>query len=345
MKPADVVRALVYPVTDSSVLIPLLVFWLLTSFAIWGGLLGLFLVFLIVVPAVIRFQMIVLEARARGVRPATPDIGFFNWFGNAWTLFPFVIVVVLTWATVLAGRNFGTAWAILPVLFAATFLPASVAVLAITHSPLQSLNPLALSRLWKTCGGTFWVATVFLIAASWLAAEATRLPVIWASLARLLLSFGFFSLVGSLIQPYGLVADIAIPAPVEKDAAAKAADLDKVRTDILDHAYGFVSRDNRAGGLKHVLDWIDKDPDPVAAWAWFFEHMLRWENQGPAMFFAQHYLHDQLQHGEQAPAVKLMMRCRLVDEQFRPWPADVPAATVAADACANEELAALLRRN
>lgn len=345
MKPADVVRALVYPVTDSSVLIPLLVFWLLTSFAIWGGLLGLFLVFLIVVPAVIRFQMIVLEARARGVRPATPDIGFFNWFGNAWTLFPFVIVVVLTWATVLAGRNFGAAWAILPVLFAATFLPASVAVLAITHSPLQSLNPLALSRLWKTCGGTFWVATVFLIAASWLAAEATRLPVIWASLARLLLSFGFFSLVGSLIQPYGLVADIAIPAPVEKDAAAKAADLDKVRTDILDHAYGFVSRDNRAGGLKHVLDWIDKDPDPVAAWAWFFEHMLRWEKQGPAMFFARHYLHDQLQHGEQAPAVKLMMRCRLVDEQFRPWPEDVPAATAAADACANEELAALLRRN
>jgi len=72
VKPADVVRALVYPVSDSSVLIPLLVFWLLTSFAIWGGLLGLFLVFLIVVPAVIRFQMIVLEARARAVRPATP---------------------------------------------------------------------------------------------------------------------------------------------------------------------------------------------------------------------------------------------------------------------------------
>jgi hypothetical protein len=95
----------------------------------------------------------------------------------------------------------------------------------------------------------------------------TELPVIWASLARLLLSFGFFSLVGSLIQPYGLVADIAIPAPLEKDAATKAADLDNVRADILDHAYGFVSRDNRAGGLKHVLDWIDKDPDPVAAWA------------------------------------------------------------------------------
>jgi len=345
MKPTDVVRAIVYPLTESSVLIPLLVFWLLVSFAAWGGLLGLFLLVLIVVPAVVRFQMIVLEARARGVTPATPDAGFFNWFGNAWTLFPFVVALFLTWVTVTAAEILGAAWAILPVLFAGAFLPASIAVLAITHSPLQSLNPLALGRLWKKCGRMFWVAAVFLVFACWLAVEAAALPVVWASLARLFLSFAFFSLVGSLIEPYGLVADIDIPAPLEKDADREALDLDKARTDVLNHAYGFISRDNRAGGFRHVFDWIEKDPDPVAAWAWFFEQMLRWENQRPAMFFAQHYLHDQLQHGEQAPAVKLMMRCRLVDEQFRPLPEDGPAATAAAKACGNEDLAAFLQRN
>lgn len=345
MKLVDLVRALAYPVTESVVLIPLLVFWLLTTVAIWGGLFGLFLVFLIVLPAVIRFQMILLEARAKGVTPATPDIGSFNWFGKAWTMFPFLIVVCLTWTTIAAGRNFGTAWVIPPVLFAAAFFPASVAVLAITHSPLQSVNPLALGRLWKTCRSTFWLATVFLIVAVWLAGEATTLPGVLANLVSLLLSFAFFSLVGSLIQPYGLIANIEIPAPLEKDAAAEAADLNKVRSAILDHAYGFISRDNRAAGLNHILDWIDKDPHPVTAWAWFFEQMLRWENREPAMFFAQHYLHDQLQHGEQTPAVKLMMRCRLVDERFRPWPEDVPAATLAAESCGNEELAAVLSQN
>ena len=75
MKPGDIGRAIAYPLIAPAVLVPLVVFWLLISFAIWGGVLGLFLLFL-VIPAVFLFQMIVLEARARGLEPATPgEIG------------------------------------------------------------------------------------------------------------------------------------------------------------------------------------------------------------------------------------------------------------------------------
>lgn len=344
-RPSDVLRAVFYPVTESSVLIPLVFFWLLVSMALWGGLLGLFFLFLIVIPAVIRFQMIVLEARARSARPETPDIGFFNWFGNAWTLFPFVTVSALTLASIALGRQYGAAWAILPVLFAAAFFPASIAVLAITHSPLQSLNILALGRLWKKCYSTFWVAALFLIIASWLAAETLTFAFTWASLVWLLLSFAFFSLVGSLIQPYGLIEDIDIPAPLEQDVDRVAAELEKARTDVLNHAYGFISRDNRDGGFGHLFDWIEKDPDPVAAWDWFFARMLRWENQRPALFFAQHHIHDHLRHGEQVPAVKLIMHCRLIDDRFRPFHDDIAAAIAACDACNNLKLAAILREN
>lgn len=345
MKPAEIFRAIVYPLTESSVLIPLLVFWLLVSIAGWGGIFGLFLIFLIIVPAVFRFQMIVLEARALGRTPATPDIEFFNWFGNAWTLFPFFTVALLTWATIAVAKNFGTAWAILPVLFAAALFPASVAVLAITHSPLQSLNPVALGHLWKKSAATFWVAAVFLVVSSWLAVEAEALSPIWTNLVQMLLSFSFFSLVGSLIEPYGLIEDIDIPLATEKDASEIALDLENARTKVLNHAYGFISRDNREGGFGHIFDWIRKDPNPVAAWAWFFDRMLRWENQGPAMFFAQRYIHDHLQHDEQLPALKLIMRCRLIDEQFRPLPEDLPLAVAACEAYENEELAGILRRN
>lgn len=345
VRPSEILRAVVYPVTESSVLIPLVVFWLLISFALWGGLLGLFFLFLIVIPAVIRFQMIVLEARARSATPATPDIGFFNWFGNAWTLFPFVTVSALTLATVLLGQEFGTAWAILPVLFAAAFFPASIAVLAITHSPLQSLNIVALGRLWKKCRSTFWVTALFLIIASWLAVEALTLAFTWASLVWLLLSFAFFSLVGSLIEPYGLIEDIDIPAPLEQDADLVATELEGARTDVLNHAYGFISRGNREGGFHHLFDWIEKDPDPVAAWDWFFAQMLRWENPRPALFFAQHHIHDHLRHGEQVPAVKLIMHCRLIDDRFRPFHDDMAAAIAACDACNNPQLAAILRGN
>jgi len=327
------------------VLIPLLVFWLLVSIASWGGIFGLFLIFLVIVPAVIRFQMIVLEARALGRTPATPDVEFFNWFGNAWTLFPFFIVVLITAATITVAKNFGTAWAIIPVLLAAIIFPASVAVLAITHSPLQSLNPTALGHLWKKCAGTFWLATLFLVLVSWLAAEAESLPPIWKNLVQLLLSFSFFSLVGSLIEPYGLIEDIDIPAPKEKDASEVAVDLEKARTKVLNHAYGFISRDNRDGGFDHIFDWIRNDPDPVGAWAWFFERMLRWENKGPVLHFARRYIHDHLQHDEALPALKLIMRCRLIDDQFRPLPEDLPLAIAACEVYENEELAAILRRN
>lgn len=345
IKPINILRAVIYPVTESVVLIPLIVFWLLVSIAMWGGMLGRVFLLLVVVPAVFRFQMIVLEARARAVTPATPDIGFFNWFGKAWTLFPFVSASLLISATAVVGLEFGTAWAILPVLIAGVFFPASIAVLAITHSPLQSLNALALARLWKKCLSTFWIATLFLIIASWLAVEVTTLSFLWASLSWLLLSFAFFSLVGSLVEPYGLIEDIYIPAPLEKDAAAAAGDLDRERTEVLNHAYGFISRDNRKGGFDHIFDWIQKDPDPVAAWDWFFARMLRWENPRPALFFAQHHIHDHLRHGELVPAVKLIMHCRLIDEQFRPFHEDTQAAIAACDVCNNPELATILKQN
>jgi len=344
MKPTDVLRALFYPLTESTVLIPLIVFWLLISFASWGGVLGLFLMFLIV-PAVFRFQMIVLEARAQGVTPATPDIEFFNWFGNAWSLFPVPVVLLLIVATVRVAETFGTGWAIVPVLVAGALFPASIAVLAITHSPLQSLNPVAIGRLLRKCGNTFWIASVYLVVLSWLSSEAEKLPMLGSILVQLLLSFSFFSLVGSLIQPYGLVEDIDIPIPLEKSADEAAGELRKARTEVLNHAYGFISRDNRKGGFKHIFAWIDQDPDPVAAWAWFFEQMLRWENKSAALFFAQDYLHDLLHYGEQVPAVKLIMRCRLIDEQFRPLGEDTAAAIAAAEAIGNDDLVGILRRN
>jgi len=345
MKPADIARAILYPVTEISVLVPLLTFWLLVSLASLGGVLGLFIIFLFIVPAIFRFQMIVLEARARDVTPTTPGIEFFNWFGKAWTVFPFLLVVLFTWMTIVVAREFGPAFAILPVIVASIFFPTSVAVLAITHSPLESLNPLALGRLWQRCGATFWVATLFLVVAPWLAVRSEALPWMLTNLVQLFLSFSFFSIVGMLIEPYGLVEDIELPAPVERDASEVADEQEESRTAVLNHAYGFISRGNREGGFRHVFDSILEDPDPVAAWAWFFDRMLKWENQATAMFFAQHYLHDQLQHGEQLPAVKLMLRCRLSDENFRPLPEDLSAAIIACDAYGNSELAAILRQN
>jgi len=343
IKPLDILRAIAYPVSESNVFVPLVFFWLMVSFASWGGVLGLFLMFL-VLPAVLRYQMILLEARAKGVTPAVPGIEFFNWFGSAWSLFPILMFVLLVWATAAAGARFGIAGALVVLLFAGILFPASISVLAITHSPVQSLNPVALFRLWKKCAATFWLATIFLLVSSWLSIIAERLPMMLEGLLQLFLSFAFFSLTGSLIEPYGLIGDIDLPASPQEDAVAAADKLEKTRGDTLSHAYGFISRGNRDGGLRHLIDGIGEDPVPVAAWAWYFDRMLAWDSPQAALFFAQHYIHDHLQHGEQVQAVKLIMRCRLIEERFRPFPADLDAAIAACNACDNPELAASLRQ-
>lgn len=343
MKPGDLLKAIIYPLTHSSVLFSLIVFWLLIWFSIWGGMLGLFLLFL-VLPAVFRFQMIILEARAKGQEPAPPDNELFNWWGNAWSLFPVPLALLAGWATFTAGENFGNAGAAVVLLLSGGLLPVSFAILAITHSPLQSVNPIAIGRLLRKCGRTFWIAPTYLIVAGWLSLQAAALPLTAIILILLLLLYSVFSLIGSLIEPYGLIDDVSIPDALERSEDEIAGDVEKARTDILTHAYGFISRGNRDGGFAHVMQSIGKDPDPVAAWAWFFDRMLRWETTEHALFFAQHYIHDLLQHGEKIPALKVILRCRLLNESFRPLTADLPAAIEAANFCGNIELATVLKR-
>lgn len=144
---------------------------------------------------------------------------------------------------------------------------------------------------------------------------------------------------------YDPVPQAGIAAPLEKSPDGVAEELERDRERVLNHAYGFISRDNRAGGFDHIFDWIARDPQPADAWQWFLDRMLGWEHQQTALFFAQHYLHHLLQQGDQLRSVKVMLRCRLVDGQFRPMPDDRAAAVAAAEAMSNADLAADLQRN
>ena len=126
--------------------------------------------------------------------------------------------------------------------------------------------------------------------------------------------------------------------PVESDEQRL-----KERNRALNHAYGFISRGNRAGGLTHIYQCIDADPDPTSAWPWFTEQLLRWEISEEALPFAQQYL-SRLLHSEQpVAAVKLMLRCRSINEAFRPLPEDRALALEAAENSQNDDLISFLR--
>lgn len=128
------------------------------------------------------------------------------------------------------------------------------------------------------------------------------------------------------------------PVPDDKEVEQ----LRKERTVVLNHAYGFISRDNRAGGFKHIRDWIEQDPDPDDAWSWFFDQMMLWEIKDPAQLFAQEYLTRLLHDGDCHKAVKVITRCRHVNESFLPLVDDRELAREAAEICGHDELAATL---
>jgi len=131
------------------------------------------------------------------------------------------------------------------------------------------------------------------------------------------------------------------PVPGDKEVE----ELRKERAAVLNHAYGFISRDNREGGFKHIHDRLGRDPDPDDAWSWFFDQMMLWETKEPALIFAQSYLTRLLHDGDYSKAVKVITRCRYVNESFLPLADDCELAREAAEACGNEDLAGVLERS
>lgn len=343
MSATDIIRIMLAPVREFAILAPLLMFWTLIGFSILGGPFGIFLLVL-TMPALFRYLSFIVESYANGRPPTAFDAEFFNWVGTSWTMFPLLLAVLFGIAGYYATAAWGNAGAWLVIVVAACIVPPSLAVLAITHSAMQALNPLALLSVYNRAGTVFLIAPLYVLALVAVTIELGGLP-LWARLVTMLFAmFSVAALTGALIAPTQLVREIDIPDPVHRDGKETAGDLEQARTAVLNHAYGFISRNNRDGGFRHLFAEIARDPNPAAAWDWYFQRMLGWERRSHALFFAQHYVHDALRHGEEPRALKATLRCLHEDPQFRPFGEDQAALLAAAERAGNAELVEVLKR-
>jgi len=342
IRTTDIARAILAPLAELSILLPLLMFSMLLTMGLYRLPLGILIVILSL-PALFRYQSFVVEAYANGKVPGAFDAEYFNWVGTGWTLFPLLLAILLGYAGVRATDAFGATgmWAV--IVLGSAIVPASLAVLAITHSALQAMNPVAVFRIYEQAGMQFIVAPAYVLLVVWLATVTGSLPLWAVVLSGVFLMFSVASLTGALIAPFKLVDDVYIPAALEPDEKKRTGDLQKLRESTLSHAYGFISRNNREGGFRHLISAIEEDPDPVAAWDWYFNAMFRWENKVHALFFAQHFIRDALGHDEGVRAVKAALRCRRENEGFRPFREDIPALIEAAERSGNTDLAEVLK--
>ena len=323
MKPADVVRELAFPLTSATVFLAMLFFWLVIGLGRTASLFGIALL-VVTVPAYLRYLLYLLEARANGRQLPVPDIAMFNPADNLWTFTPFIFVALGMWAElVLAPQGMTTPALVLDLVLLA-FVPASLAILAITHSPSESLNPAAIARMIRACGVGYVAIPVVLLAIRLIFELLVQLgaPSAFLSLGTSYQTILIFSLTGAVLRANNLVVQVDIPEAQAPTADEMACDLDKERRNVVTHAYGFVSRGNRDGGLAHIRSWIEKEADVDGACRWFFNEMLTWESKDAALLFAQTWLSHMLYHEQEAAALKLLTQCLHENARFRPLAED-----------------------
>jgi hypothetical protein len=319
MTASDIGRELLYPLNNMAIVFAMIFFWLLFGLAQSARLLGIALLFL-AVPAYLRYLLYLLEARANGKSAPVPEITMFNPADNFWTLTPLIYIAVGIWAGVLLAKMisaFGIILIAVPILL---IVPASMAVLAITHSPAESLNPLAMLRMIRACGANYFVVPIVLVALSGLfvALYLAGVPLFLIDLGTSYQVVLLFTMTGTVLHRNNLAVQIEIADSIAPTAEELARNLEEERQTVANHAYGFISRGNRAGGFAHIRQWLEKETDADEACEWFFQEMLKWENTDPALFFAQEYLGRLLRWKMQNEALKLVVRCLHENERWRP---------------------------
>ncbi|MGI9262689.1 MAG: hypothetical protein ACR2QR_11670 [Woeseiaceae bacterium] len=351
MNPADLLKELVRPFVDKVLLIAMLVFgvalWLTLKIMQIGPvfvIVGLF-IGLVVLSTMFRYVIQILECRAQGLRTPIVDIDALTLFGNLWTFFPLVLSVAFGWAVTLLAGTGNTGGATALAVFFVLLFPASIGVLGITHSPLESIKPVALYRLIESCGINYIWIPIAVAAVTFASAGIAQsgAPLLILVLLRTYAIFLLFTLTGAVVGASGVSGDVSVGEPQEQYESDYRDELTDERQKIANHAYGFISRGNREGGFKHIRQWIESDPDPDDAVGWFFNEMMRWEEKDAALFFGQECLSHFLHHEEDAAALKLMGRCLHENPAWKPKAEDRPHAVALAEKYQRDDLLPSLR--
>lgn len=324
MKIADFARELLFPFTDLAVLQAMFWFWVMSLLIDAAGLLGLWLA-IAVVPAFFRYALYLLDARAAGRSPPPPAIELFNLVDGFWSLFPLLLIVAVSVGIFYLSEDVSPVAGLIACALALLFFPASMAILAVTRSPLQSLNPQAIRNMIGACGSDYlWVpGSIFVLSTAIGFFAIDTLPMFIVGLLSIYVFYLLFTMTGAILHSRHVAVMVDIPDSEAPDQTVVREQLIARRQKVANHAYGFVSRGNRAGGLSHIESWLlDNEGDSDDAWDWFFQEMLKWESTDHALFFAQKYLRRLLYRNRHHEALKLISRCLHENPRFRPEASD-----------------------
>lgn len=355
---AAMLRQLAMPVARMPVLLTLLFFWMLAAMALFFvavfarvspilAAMGALVMIGLFGPALIRYLLRLLEATAMH-QPSPVFEAALLYPGDAlWRLAPVVPVALLLSLHFFLAKHWPPASGTLPLLLAALFMPLSLAQLAVTHSPWQSMNPAAIYRLVRRLGVRYvplpLFATAGLSVLFWLI-DTNVMPLLQVAVWLYFLAALSTLTGGVLASTVDIGAETDLPPPVPASPAMIAAAGTRRRQQALNHAYALASRGNRAGCMDYLGKFVEADDDPLAAEHWFVNAMLRWESRDAALHYAQICIGHLLDAGCDIDAMKLIARCLREDATFKPAAADRARVLAAAERLGNMDVIVSVNR-
>lgn len=339
MTPADFGKEIVYPATHYATALPIIITWILFSLATTFGLFGMFL-FLCTLFPFQAYLMRLLQARAMNRDAPAFDAEMMAFFGNPASLFPLALANIFGWTSVAVMHALGTLAGWLFVMAWGAIMPASLSILAVSRSPLESINPIAIYSFIRTTVVDYFPMVILLefcsgvlirVFGSESLTDIPLFPVIY-------LVFLTYSMTGAISAKHGISEQVDIPdaLPVTPEQMQKTTIID--RETVANHAYGFASRGNREGAFMHIEQHIAGENDPVEARIWFFNQMTHWDNKDTALFFAQNSLGHLMMAGADRQAMKMLSQCFHVNANFQPAMKDRGALIQLAERFGREDL-------
>ena len=344
MRPAEILRETLFPFRDPTVLMAIVGFGSLLWLAAAGRWFGLWLAF-IVVPAVFRYAIYLLEARAEGKKTLVAGIEIFNIADNLWGIFPLLLLVAFGFLEARVATTVSPLAAQTLLLVFLLIYPASMAVLGITRSPSASVNPAALLGIVRACGPNYaWIPLVVgAVGAGAYLLQIHVLPGFALYFIVLYVFFLLFTLTGAIVNASGIHRQVEFAEPRLRSEEEVARGSEAERKTVATHAYGLISRGNREGGLKHIRNRVASEADPDEAIIWFFNEMMRWENKDAALYFGQEAFAHLLHHEREPAALKIVSSCLYEEPRWKPRPEDRQAAIEMAERRGRQDLSGPLR--
>ncbi|ANO51992.1 hypothetical protein [Woeseia oceani] len=359
MSPDRLLRAVLEPVSAAPLLLTLLLFWVLGCLGVallrlftsdeantfLLGLLGALFIAGVLLPAVLRYLLSLIEERA--LRRPLPVVGteHFMLFSQPRRLFAVLLVMGWSYLFFAVHRVTPPAAAWLVTGAAAVLLPLQFSLLALTDSPVQSVNPAALVRLLRRLlPDWLWLAALLLVAiVSLRLLAAVDEGGYWRLLLALYWLLAVANVCGLLLARIDIAGetDIAVPLPV---APGRQAALDqRQQQKVLNHAYALLSRGNLEGGFAHLRESAGAANEPLLVELAFFNAMLGWSLPDVPLHYARELLPRLLDAGQHAIALKVTVQCLHRNSRFRPRPEDLPRLLAVAAQAGHEDVQRALK--